>query len=77
MPLFIQITNVLDLHFQGQRFESSMLFIGKFKRNVLTNGDREDILLLPTLMKLNAAYCKVQGQGHAHFDCEYPANGDI
>ena len=34
-PIFIKIANVLDLHFQGQRFESSSLHLNQFTNEYL------------------------------------------
>ena len=45
-PIFMQIVNVFDLHFQGQRFDS--WFIGKFIRDYLEIGDRSNIAIANT-----------------------------
>ena len=43
-----------------------MEYIGKFIRDYLTNGDRQD-----KHYHLTLAYAKGQGKGHTHFDCDY------
>ena len=83
-PIFILIVNVLDLHFQGQRFESStfgssnvmisQMVIDRTNRNCYWMSSH---MAFPMgYLHLTLAEFKVQSQSHAHFDCEYLANGD-
>ena len=78
VPIFIQILNVLDLHLNGKKFESSTLGSSK---GILsqTVTDRTNITIANTesrmwpsrlvYLHLTLAYSKGHGQGYAHFDC--------
>ena len=83
-PIFNQIVNVLDLHFQCQRFELRTLWSLNV---IISQTETGQILLLSTNIKLHTAFTLAylhltlansngQGQGHAHFDCQYFANCD-
>ena len=87
-PVFIQIVNVLDLHFKRQRFKLSTL--GNSYVNTWLSCKRWKIgqtLSLPTTRKsrmtfwsvyshLTSSHSKGQVQGHADFDWKHLANGD-
>ena len=82
--IFIQIAKVLDLHFQGQRIDSSKLGISYVIISQTLIGWTNIVLLLPTqkvecgllIGILTFDLGPGQGQGHAHFNSEYPANDD-
>ena len=54
LPIFIQIFNVLDIHFKGQRFESSTSKVHKWLS--CKWWQIEQTLLLPTNRKLHKAF---------------------
>ena len=80
----IKIANVLDLHFQGQTLESSILsssyvIISQTVTFMATIGIankkmHESFQLV--YLHLTLVHSKGYGQGHAHFGCEYLANDD-
>ena len=84
-PIFIQIADDLDLHFQGHIRIDTLASLCVIITQTVTDraniavDNTYEVVCGPTYhchiyMTLN--HSKGQGQRHAHFDCEYLANGD-
>ena len=84
--IFYQIVNIIDLHFQSQRFESSKL--GSSYMIILQMvTDRTNIAISNTgshiwpfwlaSWHLTFAHSYGEGQDHAHFNCDCLANDDL
>ena len=82
LPIFNQITNVLDLYFQDKTFEWSTL--GRLYM-IISQTVEGQTLLLPTSIKLQIAFkleylhltlAHSKGQDHVYFNCQYLANSE-
>ena len=82
---FIQMVNVFDLHFQGQRFESSTFersyviiseTVTDWTQIAIANKEKVEYGLSIGIFIFMLAHSNCQDQGHAHFDFYYLPNGD-
>ena len=85
LPILIQIVNVIDLRFKGKKFElvtlgsSNMIISQKVtdRANIaIANKWKVAKGFFKTYLYLTLIHSKGEGQGHAHFDCAFFANGD-
>ena len=83
LPIFIQILNVLYIHFYSQRLKSSISGLSHVNisqtvtdKHSYCQHRKSHVAFRLAYLHLTLAHSKGQGQGHIQFDYECPANGD-